>query len=187
VNVARLVPEKAQHLLVEAFARVRAELPEAHLAIAGAEGPASAAVAAAISQSGVGDAVSLLGFRADARDLVTAADVFVFSSVSEGSPGAVVEAMMLGTPVAAFAIPPVAELTGDGEHAWLAEPGDPAALASAMLDAFRAPDRAERAAGARAWAEKSYSLDAVADQLADLFEDRVARYAHSRRRRRSPR
>ena len=43
-NVARLVPEKAQHLLVEAFARVRAELPDAHLAIAGDPGPALAAV-----------------------------------------------------------------------------------------------------------------------------------------------
>ena len=40
VNVARLVPEKAQHLLVEAFARVRAKLPDAHLAIAGEVGPA---------------------------------------------------------------------------------------------------------------------------------------------------
>jgi glycosyltransferase involved in cell wall biosynthesis len=182
VNVARLVPEKAQHLLVEAFALARADLPDAHLAIAGAEGPASAAVAAAVERAGVGEAVSLLGFRADARDLVAAGDVFAFSSASEGSPGAVVEAMMLGTPVAAFAIAPVAELTGDGDHAWLAEPGDPAALAAAMLAAYGASDRAERAAAAQRWAEKSYALEAVADQLADLFDERVARYRSRGRR-----
>ncbi|HET9610078.1 MAG TPA: glycosyltransferase [Acidimicrobiales bacterium] len=154
-NVARLVPEKAQHLLVEAFADVRRQLPGARLAIAGAAGPATPAVTAAIERAGLGDAVALLGFRDDARALVAVADVFAFSSLSEGSPGAVVEAMMLGTPVAAFAIPPVAELTGGDAHGWLADPGDPAALAAAMVAAHRAPDRAERAAAAQAWAAQA--------------------------------
>jgi glycosyltransferase involved in cell wall biosynthesis len=173
VNVARLVPEKAQHLLVEAFARVRAELPAAHLAIAGATGPAAPVVQAAIEREGVGDAVTLLGFRDDARALVASADVFVFSSMSEGSPGAVLEAMASGAPVAAFGIPPVAELTAGDRHAWLAEPGDPAALAAAMLAVWRAPDRAERAAATQAWAQRHYSLAAVAEQLGDLLEARA--------------
>jgi glycosyltransferase involved in cell wall biosynthesis len=177
VNVARLVPEKAQHLLVEAFALVAAELPGARLAIAGADGPAGLQVRDAVERAGLSGAVSLLGFRADARALVADADVFAFSSVSEGSPGAVVEALMLGTPVAAFSIPPVTELTGDGEHAWLAEPGDPAALARAMLAAHAAPDRSERVAAGREWADKRYSLAAVADQLGDLLESRAARPA----------
>jgi glycosyltransferase involved in cell wall biosynthesis len=181
VNVARLVPEKAQHLLVEAFARVAAELPGARLAIAGADGPAGPQVRQAVERAGLDGAVSLLGFRADARALVADADVFAFSSISEGSPGAVVEALMLGTPVAAFAIPPVAELTGDGEHAWLADPGEPEALARAMLDAHGAPDRVDRAAAAREWAEKRYSLAAVAGQLGDLLEAHAARSAWSAR------
>src|SRR5690606_38112632 len=46
VNVARLVPEKAQHLLVEAFAAARSELPDAHLLVAGAPGANEAAVRA---------------------------------------------------------------------------------------------------------------------------------------------
>ncbi|MFO7280765.1 MAG: glycosyltransferase [Thermoanaerobacterales bacterium] len=173
VNVARLVPEKAQHLLVEAFARVRAELPDARLAIAGAPGPAEGAVGAAVERTGTGDAVALLGHRSDARALVAAADVFAFSSLSEGLPGAVVEALVLGTPVAAFAIPPVAELTEGDRHAWLAEPGDPDALAAAMLAAWRAPDRRERARAAQAWARRTYALDAVARDLGDLLESRA--------------
>lgn len=186
VNAARLVPEKAQHLLVEAFAAVRAEEPDAHLAIAGAPGPASAAVDAAIARTGVADAVSLLGFRADVRAVVAAADVFAFSSVSEGSPGAVVEALVLGTPVAGFAIPPVVELTDGDRYGWLARPGDADDLATAMLAAWRAPDRPERADAARTWARQRYSLEAVADRLADLFEARVASHrgsAATRRRR----
>lgn len=174
-NVARLVPEKAQHLLVAAFARVRDEVPGAHLAIAGAPGAASPAVEEAIERAGLSDAVSLLGFRPDARALVAAADVFAFSSISEGSPGAVVEAMVTGTPVAAFAIPPVAELTDGDAHAWLAEPGDARALATAMLAAWQAPDRRERAAATRAWAEQRYALPAVVAGLGDLLEARAAR------------
>ena len=185
VNVARLVPEKAQHLLVEAFARVRAELPDAHLAIAGDVGPALPAVQGAVERAGLADAVSLLGFRSDARALVSVADVFAFSSVSEGSPGAVVEALVLGTPVAAFAIPPVAELTAGDEHAWLADPGDAAALAAAMLAAWRAPDRKERAVATQRWAVATYSLDGVAGRLGDLLEARVRGHRSSRGRRAS--
>ena len=174
-NVARLVPEKAQHLLVEAFARVRAQAPDAHLAIAGAPGPAEPAVVAAIERAGVGDVVHLLGFRDDARDLVAAADVFAFSSMSEGSPGAVVEAMALGAPVAAFSIPPVAELTVGDRFGWMAEPGSAEALAAAMLGALRDPDRRARAAAARAHAAARYSLPAVAQQLGDLLQRRAGR------------
>jgi glycosyltransferase involved in cell wall biosynthesis len=177
VNVARLVPEKAQHLLVEAFARVREQVPDARLAIAGEVGPALPAVQRAVERTGLGDSVTLLGFRSDVRALVAVADVFAFSSVSEGSPGAVAEAMVLGTPVAAFSIPPVAELTQGDQRAWLATPGDASALADAMLAAWQAPDRKERSAATQRWAAATYSLDAVADRLGDLLAARVD--AHS--------
>lgn len=182
VNVARLVPEKAQHLLIEAFAIVRAQMPDAQLAIAGERGPAAPLVTAAIERAGLDSAVSLLGFRPDARALVAAADVFVFSSLSEGSPGAVVEALIVGTPVAAFGIPPVTELTDGDRWAWLAEPGDPVALAGAMLAAWRAPDRAGRAAGAQSWAQRTYSLASVAQRLGDLLDARAAQHARPRSR-----
>ncbi|HEY8544426.1 MAG TPA: glycosyltransferase [Acidimicrobiales bacterium] len=173
VNVARRVPEKAQHLLVEAFATVRSKLPDAHLAIAGAPGPADEAVRGAIAAHGLEGAVHLLGFRPDARALVSVADVFAFSSLSEGSPGVIVEALTLGAPVASFDIPPVVELTDGGRHAWLAPVGSVDALADALLAAHGAPDRDERAAAAREWAQR-FQLSAVAEQLGDLLESRVA-------------
>jgi glycosyltransferase involved in cell wall biosynthesis len=173
VNVARLVPEKAQHLLVEAFARVREQVPAARLAIAGDVGPALPAVQRAVERTGLGDSVTLLGFRSDVRALVAVADVFAFSSVSEGSPGAVAEAMVLGTPVAAFSIPPVAELTQGDQRAWLATPGDPSALADAMLAAWHAPDRKERSVATQRWAAAAYSLDGAAGRLGDLLVARV--------------
>jgi len=96
--------------------------------------------------------------------------------VSEGSPGAVVEALTLGTPLAAFDIPPVVELTDGGRHGWLAPVGSVDGLAQAMLDAHGAPDRAARAHDAQRWAER-YRLAAVAEQLGDLLERRSGRTA----------
>ena len=174
VNVARRVPEKAQHLLVEAFGKVRSELPEAQLAIAGESGAADATVTAAIADAGLAGTVHLLGFRSDARALMTLADVFAFSSISEGSPGVVVEALTLGAPLAAFDIPPVVELTDEGRHAWLAPVGSVDGLARAMLGAHGAPDRDERARAAQRWAER-YQLSAVAERLGDLLEQRAGR------------
>jgi glycosyltransferase involved in cell wall biosynthesis len=168
VNVARLVPEKGQHLLVDAFAIARRDLPEAVLAIVGAPGSAESQVRAAMDGHGLGDAVRLLGFRDDARALVAAADVFAFSSLSEGSPGAVLEALALGTPVAAFDIPPVRELTEGGRHARLVPLGDTDALGAAMVAAYRCP----RGAAAREWVRR-YDLAAVADQLAALLGSRA--------------
>jgi glycosyltransferase involved in cell wall biosynthesis len=168
VNVARLVPEKAQHLLVEAFAAARREMPGAMLAIAGATGSAEPEVRAAIERHGLRDDVRLLGFRDDARALVAAADVFAFTSRSEGSPGAVLEALALGTPVAAFDIPPVAELTEGGRHAHLVPVGDVDKLGAAIVAAAGCP----RSASAREWAAR-YDLAAVADQLAALLTSRA--------------
>jgi glycosyltransferase involved in cell wall biosynthesis len=168
VNVARLVPEKAQHLLVEAFAAARSDLPGAVLAIAGSSGSAEPEVRAAVESHGLGDEVRLLGFRDDARALVAAADVFAFTSLSEGSPGAVLEALALGTPVAAFDIPPVAELTEGGRHGHLVPVGDVDKLGAAIVAAAGCP----RSAAGQEWATR-YDLAAVADQLAALLTSRA--------------
>lgn len=170
VNAARLVPEKRHDLLVEAFAVARAELPGAELAIAGAPGSHEPAVRAAIERHGLGDAVHLLGWRDDVHGLVAAADVFVFSSLSEGSPSAVVEAMALGTPVVAFAIAPVVEVTGG--HARLVEPGSIAALAAAMVAAVRSDDRTGEIAAGRRWAAQ-FETATIAERLGDLLEARA--------------
>ena len=64
--------------------------------------------------------------------------------------------------------------SGEPEHA---------SLAGAMLAAWRAPDRKERAAATQRWAETTYALDVVAGRLGDLLEDRVrAHRAHRARR-----
>jgi glycosyltransferase involved in cell wall biosynthesis len=80
----------------------------------------------------IGDRVHFLGFRDDGASFIAAADVFVLSSVWEGVPLAVQEAILLGTPVVATDVGGMSELITDGVSGRLVRSGDPDALAAAM-------------------------------------------------------
>jgi glycosyltransferase involved in cell wall biosynthesis len=174
VSVGRLTPEKGHHLLVAALAEVRRTRPDVQLAIAGATGPNEPRVRAAVAEAGLEGAVTLLGFRDDVPELLATADVFAFSSLSEGAPNAVLEAMAMGVPVVAFDIPPVAELTGDGRAGRLVASGSVTALAGGLAECLGpAPDRDARVAAGLDVAA-AHDPAEIADRLADLLEQAAA-------------
>ncbi len=166
VNVARQDPRKGLVELIEAFAVVLARVPNAHLATAGRDGPETPAVREAVARLGLEDAVTLLGFRPDVAQLLAAADVFGFSSFSEGMPGAVLEAMAAGVPVVAFDIDPVREVSDDGRLVRLVPTGDVNALAEALVDALTAAAVAPDPDGAAArWVRQHYDAAEVARRV----------------------
>jgi len=83
LNVGRLVPEKAQHLLIEAAEQVTNLRPETRFFIAG-EGPFHEALQTQIVKRCLQTKVKLLGARADIPELLQAADLFVLFSETEG-------------------------------------------------------------------------------------------------------
>lgn len=179
LNVARQEAQKAQHILVEAFAAVATRRPNAVLLIAGREGANSERVAAAVRASGVADRVRMLGARDDVPDLLCASDVFAFPSLWEGLGGSVLEAMAMKVPVVSSDLPPVAEvLAGTGV---LVRPGQPAPLADALVDALdhREPAQA-RAEAAYERFEREYRIEGVARRTAEWYREIVS--AHGRRR-----
>lgn len=127
----RLVWQKGFPLLLEAFAGLlrssRAGAKPLKLLIAGSgemEGELKKRAAAlAISNS-----VRWAGFREDMPRVLALCDVFALPSLREGQPIALIEAMALGLPVAATALPGVKETVRDGCEALLSEPGDVPAL-----------------------------------------------------------
>lgn len=133
LNVGRLVPEKDQATLIEAFREVSHAIPRARLMIAG-DGALRAGLAARIAELGLNHAVLLAGARNDVPELLRAADVFVLSSRIEGMPLAVGEALASGLPVVSTAAAGVAELAGD--TATITPVGDAHALASALVAAI---------------------------------------------------
>lgn len=133
LNVGRLVPEKDQAMLIEAFREVYCRLPGVRLMIAG-DGPLRAELASQIAEYGLNQAVLLAGARKDIPELLRAADIFVLSSRIEGMPLAVGEALASGLPVVSTAAAGVAELAGD--VATITPVGDAAALAKGLATAI---------------------------------------------------
>ncbi|UIF85427.1 glycosyltransferase [Cupriavidus sp. UYPR2.512] len=131
LNVGRLVPEKDQTTLIEAFSEVSRLIPKARLMIAG-DGPLRAELASQIEKHGLNHAVLLAGVRRDIPELLQAADVFVLSSRIEGMPLAVAEALASGLPVVATDAAGVSELASS--TATLTPIGDAYALTRALRD-----------------------------------------------------
>jgi len=167
--VGRLAPEKGLGALVEAWPIVRRAHPGARLALIG-EGPERPSLEGLIGRLGLLGAVELPGLSPDPAADLRAADLFVLPSREEGMSIALLEAMALGVPAVASAIPGNAAILADGVHGRLTPPDDPAALARAILDQWADPDRAAAMAGAaRRRVIEGYSIEAVARGHMDLF------------------
>ena len=131
-NVGALVGHKGQRHLVDAMPLVRREVPDAHLVIFG-EGDLRAPLEKQVKQLGLEKHVLLPGFREDVLALVKSADLFVMSSVTEGLGSAVLDAMAMGLAVVGTRAGGIPEAVVPGRTGLLVEPGDPAALAHAVV------------------------------------------------------
>jgi glycosyltransferase involved in cell wall biosynthesis len=158
--VGRLSAEKGFDLLVRAVHRLLRAGRDLELWIVG-EGDAEPHLRALAGQLGVTNRVRLLGYRTDPRPLYEAMDVFALSSVREGLPNVVLEAMALGVPVLATRIAGVPRLVHDGETGVLVEPGSVDELASGLARLLGDPDlRARLTAAGRRTVETRYSFPA---------------------------
>ncbi|WP_431796724.1 glycosyltransferase [Cupriavidus metallidurans] len=167
VNVGRLVPEKAQDLLLRAFAQIDPATLPVHLLIAGG-GPLHQSLADEIAALGLTSRVTLLGPRDDVPALLNAADTFVLSSNIEGLPMVLVEALACGCPVVATDAPGVREVLHD--HGAIVPRDDAAALAAALDAALRhGRGLPTEESARRARVAATFSIDAVAQRWLEIY------------------
>jgi glycosyltransferase involved in cell wall biosynthesis len=98
------------------------------------DGPRRIELEQQAAELGIAEATRFVGAREDVPALLKLMDVFVLSSLSEGAPNAIMEAMAAGVPVVATRVGGVPELVADGSTGILVEPRDPVALADAIAD-----------------------------------------------------
>lgn len=170
LNAGRLVPEKAQHRLISAFAglmqRVTAPDP-ARLWIAG-DGPLREQLQRQIDQLGIARYVRLLGPRADMPALMNAADLFVLSSDLEGLPLVVGEAMACGTPVVATDVPGIRALFR--HTSGIVPVGDTEAMSQAMQRTLTLPRLNNETAANRSLILEEFDLGVVARRWIHLYQ-----------------
>jgi glycosyltransferase involved in cell wall biosynthesis len=171
--VGRLTEQKGYHILLAAVPQILAAAPTAHVVIVGA-GDQAAALQAQAAQLQIADHVRFTGARSDVEELFALFDLFVSSSLWEGLPTVILESMAAGVPVVATAVSGSTELVQDRQTGVLAPPGDPAALAQAVLELLHnGAMAATLSRAARTYAMSRFSIQSVAEEHAQLYQHLV--------------
>ncbi len=165
----RLHEMKGLEYLLAAWPEVLRRIGQARLWIVG-DGPDRWRLMGLIETMGLSTSVRLVGPFDDVEDLLRAADVFVLPSLEEGMSLALLEAMVMGLPVIATAIP-ANEVLVDDQVGRLAPTRDPAALAAAIITLLMDRETAARLGCAgRARVAELFSLDKMVTEHLQLFE-----------------
>jgi glycosyltransferase involved in cell wall biosynthesis len=151
--VGRLVPAKDHVTLIRAFALTTAAMPDAELHILG-EGPCRAAISQTAESLGIANHVFLHGAGYDVAGFLSTLDLFVLSSIDEGLPISLMEAMAAGLPVVSTKLPGLTELAPESVVASYCAPGQPESLAEHILRAANRRDLPALGEAARRWAQK---------------------------------
>ncbi|MDG6100593.1 GT4 family glycosyltransferase PelF [Dactylosporangium aurantiacum] len=179
--VGRVDPLKDLETLIRALGVVRAKVPGARLHLAGPVPAGNEAYAAACRATAAGlgltDAVTWAGPCASSRDAFAAGQVAALSSISEGMPYTVLEAMMCGRPTVSTDVGGVAEAVGDA--GLVVPPRDPQAFGEACVALLTSPQlRAATGHAGRQRALREHTLDrclsAYRDRYLDLTGHRAA-------------
>lgn len=138
VATGRISDQKDYPTMLKAFALVVKEHPLSRLYILGKEttNKLTSHLQQIIKENNLQDKVYLEGFQSNPHKYVKDADVFVLSSIYEGLPNAMLDAMYLGVPVAATTcIPYIAQVVHDGENGYTCPTENPELLSKVMLKA----------------------------------------------------
>jgi glycosyltransferase involved in cell wall biosynthesis len=165
--VGRLTDQKNPENLVAALAKV-VKQRDAVALLCGC-GPSEGMVRAAIEAAGCSERIHLLGFTDRVIGLMKRADVLVAPSWFEGNPNAVIEAAACGCPLVLSAIPSHAFVPPDG--ALFAPPGDPDAIAEAVLRTLDDPDAARQRAEVARSVAMSRSIATISAAYLQIYEE----------------
>ena len=168
-TVGRLHSVKNHALLIDAFAIVHDKLPSTVLVIVG-EGSLRLKLEHRIASKGLGHAVFLPGVSSDVRAYYREFDLFVLSSVIEGTSISGLEAMACGVGTVATEVGGNASLLGGGAHGTLVPSDDAEAMANAILQLLSDDDKRLRlAVAARKDVVENHSEEAVARQYLQTY------------------
>ncbi|MDM7325323.1 MAG: glycosyltransferase [Thermus sp.] len=170
--VGRLEEAKDYPTLLQAFVGVIRQHPEARLLVVG-KGSLESHLRSLAQALGLEGAVALLGLRQDIPGLMAAADAFVMSSLWEGMPMVLLEAHAAGLPVVATDVGGNREVVQEGVTGYLVPPGDPDALAGAMLRMADLPRDGRTGMGLRGreWVEARFSFQTILDQWENVYTE----------------
>ena len=171
VQVARLHELKDHQTALLAIEEARKTVTNIRLLIVG-DGDKRNAIEKEISERNLGANAALAGTRSDVADLLAASDAFLMSSISEGIPLTIIEAMAAGLPVVSTAVGGIPEMIDHGKSGFLAEPKDHSALARALSRLQQQPALCRAVADAgRDVANRQFSQCGMLNGYGRIYEE----------------
>jgi glycosyltransferase involved in cell wall biosynthesis len=169
IHVGSFTPEKNHLWLVDAFARLCARRPLAHLVLIGG-GPLRSLVEESVQAKRLEDRVHFVGTRPDVPEIVGGADLLVLSSTTEGISGVILEAAAQGVPTVSTDVGSIAEAVDHGRTGLLVAPSDQEGFVGAIDDLLEDPDR-RRAMGdaAHTYVKDRYHMDRIVADFENLY------------------
>jgi glycosyltransferase involved in cell wall biosynthesis len=168
-TVGRLNTQKGHVHLVDAAARLR-HVESLRFLIAG-DGDLLGDLQARARAAGVSERVIFAGHRTDVPDVLGAMDVFCLSSLYEGTPLALFEAMAAGKPIVSTAVDGCREVLTDGVTGLLVPPADPAALADAIERVAGSPALRDELSRRALEESRKYDVRACVDAMQTVYDD----------------
>lgn len=172
--IGRLAREKAFDMLIRSVDQLLRERIDVHLLIAG-EGNQYDELQKLVIDLGREDRIKLTGFVADTSALYQAMDVFALSSLREGLPNVVLEAMAFGVPVVATRIAGLPNIIEDGTNGFLIESGNQEELTFKTAELLADQSlRFNLGAEARATIESKYSFQKRMQRITSIYDELLA-------------
>jgi len=174
-NVGRFSIQKNPVEWVRVAGRVARSLPECRFLLVG-DGPLRAEVESSLAEEGIAERTVLTGLRRDVPQMLAAMDVFLLTSLWEGLPRVIPQALAMEVPVVANRVDGTAEAIHHGKTGFLCEPGDLQCLSDRCLTLLTDPHlRLEMGHQGREYVLKEFDLRRMVDQIAELYETLLAR------------
>ncbi len=154
---------------LQAARQIRNRFPAVHFLVVGA-GPLEAEIRALSLQLGLEDTLHFPGLQEDVRPFLAAMDIYMMSSIFEGLPVALLEAMSMECVPVCTAVGGIPEVIRSGENGYLVDPGNPLALADAVSGLLRNPDAmVALSRAARSTVEREFGMARMTSELERLY------------------
>jgi glycosyltransferase involved in cell wall biosynthesis len=172
-TVGRLAPVKDHLTMIQAFARFHQQYPQSRLEILG-DGPAYPDLMGLVENLGLQKHVHFYGSSLNVSAFLSRLHVFTLSSLYEGLPLSVLEAMAAGLPLVATSVGEITTLVETAGCGWLCPPRDAQALAGGMLAARRCRTLDKLGMQARAYVTQRHSSLVMVNAYEQLFATLIA-------------